>query len=154
MPRYVRLVNSGVHGMFWWLLDFKSCFVPVEFNKKASYYMLWNMMQYTFFIILERIQSGLDKPNKGSWNSKHLLIKRNACPNQKVYMFHVFLRHIDMVTEILDSCQKIPILDSIDGLFQPTSGLIHGRPSMIFTLVLSPCTNRPSEWLPSLKGRK
>ena len=26
---------------------------------------------------------------------------------------------------------------------------IHGRPSMIFTLVLSQCTNRPLEWLPS-----
>ena len=87
---HVSELTGVIHGMFWWLLDFKSCFVPVEFNKKTSYYMLWNMMQYTFFIILERIQSGLDKPNKGSWNCKHLLIKRTAWLNQKVCMFHVF----------------------------------------------------------------
>ena len=36
----VMLVNSGVHGMLWWLLGFKFCFVPVEFNKNILVYAM------------------------------------------------------------------------------------------------------------------
>ena len=115
MPRYVMLVNSGVHGMFWWL-DLISSPVLYQLNSIKRHPIIcdetWCSTLFSWF--WNGYKVGLTSQTKAPetasicWsNALHDSIKKYTCSI-------VFLRHIDMVTEIF----IMPESQSIDGCFQ------------------------------------